>query len=331
MSISISLVRTLVEAVERGGVDGDDFLSRAGFERAKLEDPVLRVDLPTYDGLQELAVEMTGDEALGLHMGEHASLAAFNVVGYLTAHCRTIRDGLQVFFRYYRIVSDCEPSRLIEEGERATLVYNFPRTTPVCSRVRGDFGMTRLLRIGQMFAGLDARPLEVRFEHPRPGYHAEYLRIFGDRVRFDCDHTGIVMPRSMLDAVQLHPNPELYEVLQAQADRMLQRLDDGARVAQQVEDLIVERFFEMSPDMDSVARRCGMSARSLRRRLREEGERFSAVQARALSRVARAALDEPNTTVQEAAYRLGFSEPSAFHRAFKRWTGQTPREYRDRR
>lgn len=329
MSISISLVRTLIEAVERAGVSPTRFIEAAQLDRALLDDPGARLDLPSYDRLQELALDMTGDPALGLHMGDSQSLSAFQVVGFLASHCRTIREGLDVFFRYHRIVSDCPASYLIERGDESVLIYNFPRTTPRCSRLRAEFGMTRLFRIAQMFLRVGATPREIWFEHEQPAYVAEYVRVFGDVVlRFSQPSTGIVMPTVMLDSVQLHPNPQLFQVLKSQADALLSELDQEPALASKIHQLVVHHFTDVEPDMDTIARRLGMSSRSLRRRLQEEGVSFSAVVARAMGELACNVLREKHTTIQEAAFRLGFAEVSSFHRAFKRWTGKTPKQFR---
>jgi AraC-like DNA-binding protein len=233
-----------------------------------------------------------------------------------------------VLFR--SIVSDCPASYLVERGDESVLVYNFPRTTPRCSRLRAEFGMARLFRISQTFLRAGAAPRSVAFEHAAPPYVAEYGRIFGPGVaRFEQSMTGITMSTAALDAVQLHPNPQLYQVLKQQADSLLSELDAGQGLARRIHQLVVHHFTELEPDMDSVARRLGMSSRSLRRRLQEEGASFQDVVGQAMGELACNVLREKNTTIQEAAFRLGFSEVSSFHRAFKRWTGQTPKQFRD--
>lgn len=329
MSISISLVRTLIEAVERSGVSRDAFLEASALDRTLLDDPDARLDLPAYDRVQELALDITRNPALGLHMGDSQSLSAFQVVGFLASHCRTIREGLDVFFRYHRIVSDCPASYLVERGDESVLIYNFPRTTPRCSQLRAEFGMTRLFRIAQMFLRVGATPRQVWFEHAAPSYAAEYTRIFGDvMVLFNQPSTSLVMPTAALDTVQLHPNPQLFQVLKAQADAQLSELDAGQGLARKIHQLVVHHFTDMEPDMDTMARRLGMSARSLRRRLQEEGTSFGEVVGTAMGELSRNVLREKHTTIQEAAFRLGFSEVSSFHRAFKRWTGMTPTQFR---
>src|SRR5438552_10158976 len=96
MSVSVSLVRSLVEEIVRAGADPDAFLAAGGVTRALLDDSDARVPLPCYDRLQELAIDTTGDPALGLHMAARAPLSTFDVVGLLSIHCRTIREALGV-------------------------------------------------------------------------------------------------------------------------------------------------------------------------------------------------------------------------------------------
>lgn len=330
MSVSISLVRTVMEGVERSGVDPETFLVASGLDRRLLDDPNARLDTPAYDRLQELALDMTGDPALGLHMGDQPSVSAFQVVGHLVSHCRTMREGLEVFFRYHRIVADCPASYLVRRSDDVVLVYNYLRTTTRCTKLRAEFGVARLLRIGQMFGGVSKAPSEVWFEHDEPPYVAEYRRIFaGQRILFGQPSTGIVMPAAYLDVAQLHPNPDLYQVLKAQADKQLSALDGDAGLSRRIHDFVVHHFTELEPDMETVARRLGMSSRSLRRRLQSEGRSFSSVVDDALGELACNVLRESGTTIQEAAFRLGFAEASSFHRAFKRWTGKTPKQFRE--
>lgn len=330
MSISITLIRTLVEAVERAGADTDAYFQDAGFDPALLRDERVRVSAETYDRLQLLALQHTGDRALGIHMGEHASMGAFNVVGSLVMHCRTIREALDVFFRYHRIISDCAESELVEEGDTAKLVYRYPVSKHAdCNRLRGELGPTRLTLIGRAFAGDAASLSEVWFEHPEPTYAEEYERIFRAPVRFEQSCTALFGPRALLDAAQLHDNPTLYKVLREQAERQLSELEGARSVSERLEQFILQSYDEVNPDMATLSRRLGIGERTLRRRLKEEGTSFGRVLDAALGQVAQRILSEPETTIQEAAYRMGFSEASSFHRAFKRWTGTTPRQFRD--
>jgi AraC-like DNA-binding protein len=207
------------------------------------------------------------------------------------------------------------------------LVYEFVRSRdPLCTRLRAEFGLTRLLNIARHFLGPDAVPDEAWFEHPAPAYAAEYARIFRGRERFGRPCTGFWIPRGLLDAGQLYHDERLFEVLKGQADQWLARIDDGDGAAGRIRQLIVQHYPAVRPEMDCVARRLGMSERSLRRRLRSEGVGFHDVVHQAMGQLARAMLREPASTIRQTAYRLGFADVSSFHRAYKRWTGRTPSE-----
>jgi AraC-like DNA-binding protein len=328
-TIGIPLVRAVVDEVERRGLDSASVLAAAGIERAVLEDPFARIESAAYDRLQRRALDVTADPAFGLHMGEHASLAAFSLVGQLAVQCRTVRDGLAVLLRYYRIVADAPPPRLVEHGDQALLVYEIVRSPdPLCNRLRVEFGLTCLCSFAESFVGAkrSEREVEVWFEHDAPEHASEYARIFRNRERFRRPSTGLLFPRAQLDTTQRHYDDRLFRLIRNEAEERLEELDGG--VVGQVRRTIVSAYPDVALDVAGLAERLGMSSRSLRRHLRREGRTFPEVIREAMREIACRLLMERNATIQEAAYRMGFSEASAFHRAFKRWTGLTPAQWR---
>jgi AraC-like DNA-binding protein len=327
--VSIALVRTLVAEVTRAGIAADDFLARAGFEDAPLADASARVDLGTYDRLQELALDLTGDPALGLHMGARAPLVTFDMVGSMSAHCSTIREAIEVFRRFRRLVSDCDAPALHEQGEQAILTFYFIRGSERCSRLRAELGIAALVRFAFQSAMTKPRSAVIEFEHAAPSYAGEYPRVLGFPVTFGQRATRIVFERRILDAPQLHADAEVERLLEGQANRRLQALSVASSVAARVRAVVAQECGRTRPSMNEVARRMSVSSRSLRRHLQDEGVTFTEIVEDAIADVARRLLADPAITIQEVAGRLGFSEASSFHRAFKRWTGMTPREFRE--
>ncbi len=328
MSISVSLIRLLIESAAARGVERSALLLDAEVPADLLKDPQGRLSLEGYNRLHDLALERCNDPALGLHMGETASVAALKVIGYLFMNCRTIEQAITVFTRYHHIISDCSDPVFRKEGRRATLTYDFPRGSAACNRARAEFGLTLIMRIGQDLLGRKLVPLQVCFEHARPEYETEYLRIFHQApLRFSAPETAIVMPTEVLEEEHSHSDDSIYRVLEVQADRMLAALKERG-FASQVQRLIAEQYHGIRPDMETIATRFHLSARSLRRRLKEENTTYSEVADRAVHQVACDRLRNPELSIQEIAYDLGFSEPSAFHRAFRRWSGMTPLQFR---
>jgi AraC-like DNA-binding protein len=344
VSVSVTLVRLLVEEIVRAGADPGAYLAAARVERALLDHPDARIELAAYDRLQELALDWIGDPALGLHMGERAPLSAFHLIGPLAAFCRTIRQALEVLLRYRKLLSDCQPPVLVEEGARAALTFHFVRGSARCNRLRAEFAAAGLVRTAQICLRVAASPLAVELEHDAPAYADEYRRVFGCAVRFNSASTRVIFARPLLDAPQPHPNAELVQLLTVEAERKLARLAAPppvservraivservhAIVAERVHAIVLEEHEGVDPTMRVVARRLGLSTRSLRRRLQEEGRRYVEIVDEAMAEVAERLLGNPEISIQHVADRLGFSEPSSFHRAFKRWTGLTPLQFR---
>lgn len=332
MSVSVTLVRTLVEEVSRAGADPQAFLAAAQLERGVLDDPNARIAGPQYDQLQELALDLTGDPALGVHMAERVNPSAFHVVGFLSGHCQTLRQAIAMFARYRKLISDAPPPSLHEDGEVAVLTCHFVAGgSERCRRLRDEFGVAAMTRSALMVLGVPEAPRLVEMPHAAPAYAAEVERVLGCPVRYGADAVRLHFARWMLDAARLHANPELMRLLESQAERNLAQLVTPARLSARVRAALLDGKDGARPTMSAMARRLGLSERSLRRRLHQEGLTYAEVVEHALAEVARRLLDDPAATIQEVADRLGFSEASAFHRAFKRWTGQTPGKFRDPR
>lgn len=328
MSVSVTLVRALVEEVARAGRDPDAFLAAAGLDRPELADPDARLTFSRYYRVQELALAWTGDPALGLHLGERASLSAFHVVGFLCAHCSSLRQALSALDRYRPLLLELDGPVLEEAGGAAELRFRFRDDRGRCDRMGAEFTVAAVVQIGRMCLGRAASPREVRFEHPAPPYHAEVRRVLGAPVAFGADATRLCFDGALLDAPLLHANPDLFRVLAGEADRKLAGLAE-APLRDRVRALVLEEREAGRLTMQEVSRRLGLSERSLRRRLDDEGVSYAAVVKEAIAEAAQRRLRDASVPIKGIADQLGFSEPSAFHRAFKRWTGMTPQQFRD--
>jgi AraC-like DNA-binding protein len=329
MAISAVLVWTLLEAVERTGTARERLFSTAGVDPALIENADARLPLETYDALLAAALEVTGDEALGLHYGEVASGGTAGLIANLIEHARTLRDGIDSLVRFHRLLTDRPVWRLVETDGSATLLFEPESGTLRSLRIRCESTMTGLFRLLRAFAP-DAQPDAVCFQHAAPPYLAEYTRIFEGTARFGQSFTGIVFDRRLLDAGHGYRDAELRAVIENQAERRLLRLDNTRNHTEQVREYLAQRPATEYHDMVRTARALGTSVRSLRRRLSEEGLSYSDLVEAALGALAKRLLED-GRAIEDAAYEMGFSTPSAFHRAFKRWSGTTPAEFRKAR
>jgi AraC-like DNA-binding protein len=196
--------------------------------------------------------------------------------------------------------------------------------------LRAEITVTGFFKLLKYFAPR-ARPKVVAFDYPAPSYRGEYAKVFEGTERFDETFTGIVFDRKLLDATQLHRDAELHATMVSRAEKRVSQMTKDAAYADRVRRHILDGAAHDRWGMAAVARALGVSARSLRRRLAEEGTSFRDVVDSALGTLAKRLVQDEGRPIEDAAYAMGFSHPSAFHRAFKRWTGATPAASRSRR
>jgi AraC-like DNA-binding protein len=325
-SMSLLIVRGLVEAVEQVGVSRTELLRIAQLDPTDLDYEEACVPRSVVYRLCERAMELTGDPAFGLHWIEHLCAAAFNPVSHLVAHAANLRQGLESLHRFHRLLNDQPSFRLFEHDDKVTVeCFNLGGASLGMQRVASEmlvFGIVRLIRSFCPQARVD----DVSFAYPAPEYHGEYTRLLALVPLFGQLQTRIVFDRALMNASSLHKDEDVHEALRAIAERRILRLIEHAPFTLRVRDLLVEQG-PTHPDMDRIARALGLSKRSLRRRLVSEGSSYKAIVKEALAIVAKRYLREKRLTIQETAYEMGFADSSTFHRAFKRWTGNTPGSY----
>jgi AraC-like DNA-binding protein len=227
------------------------------------------------------------------------------------------------------LLSDQASYELVEHGESLTVRCRpLPGESLRLQRFSAEMivlGFRRLVR----FFDLRPRHERVSFAFAAPSYRAEYARLFEPDLSFGQPFSGITFHREVLDAPAPHKDVDVHRALLAVAERRLLRITQRTPYALRVREALVREASPQRADMDSVARSLGLSARSLRRRLANEDKSYGEVANEARAIVAKHLLRDKRKTIQETAYEMGFSDTSTFHRAFKSWTGMTPRAYRE--
>lgn len=330
-TVSNRVLRALIETVAQSGLPRIELLRGAGLREEQLEDPNARVSYSAFARICESAMELTQDPALGLHWGEAHASHSFPVF-HLVAHAPSLREGLASLARFERLLTDEPNFCVVEHAAHVTL-----RCTPALSlaspsmrRFAADMMVVGFFRLFRSFSPT-ARPVRIAIEHEAPPYHLEYERILGQPAHFLQPHTELVFERAVLDALSPFRDDDVHEVLQTLGQDRIVRLTQAPSYALRVRDYLVKQGGRERVSMQAVARALGLSVRSLRRRLDREGRSFLEVENEALATIAQRLLSDPQRTIQETAYEMGFSSTSTFHHAFKRWTGSTPNAYRGKR
>jgi AraC-like DNA-binding protein len=326
MSISMALAVPLLEVVERAGIAAERVMAEAGVDRRILRDPFGRLSLEEYGRLVESVLGFTDDPLLGIHAGALAG-PTMSPAGHAAICAPTPRSGLHTFFRYQPLLYDGARSRLSEHEETAVIHVDFPRISPRVDRVTSEALVVRMLRGAEAFGDRQRFPMQVSFEHAPRSRVEDYAEDLSCVVRFEQRETRIEFPRAALDRPSRLSDRQLFEALTRHAERCLETSRKES-LARDVESVIQQGMVGMHPDTVGVARALSLSPQDFRRLLRERGYSFRTLLDEARRSLATQLLLDLDVSVKDAAYRLGFSDPSAFNRAVRRWTGHTPLAYR---
>ena len=319
-------VRPLVHAVAAAGVPRAAFLRAAGLDPRRDQSPDARLPRAKLFELFELAVVVTRDPAFGLHSVEALTSEAVSPLGALAVHAMTLRDALRSL-EEFRALFAAEASFYLYErnGKVVVRCHRHDDASAVAQRYLDEVALGGLYLLLRRFAV----PVDfVSFAYPAPEYQADYARVFERRARFDQPFTGLCFDASWLQAPSPHQDTPLHDALTAHARRHLRDLTGPRPWAERVHELLVGQRPPRDTSMSTSAHKLGVSERSLRRHLTSEGKSYSKVVSDALAAIAKTCLLDERRTIMETAHELGFADNTAFHRAFKRWTGLTPLEYR---
>jgi AraC-like DNA-binding protein len=328
-TISVKAVGKILDAARERGVAPRELCRAAALDPAAAEDPDGRIPYAQVVALYEEAARLTGDDAFGLHMSERTSLRVFDLLGYVLMNSPTLGEGLERAARYQSIWNDGAVCEMDASEGRARVTYRYLSLDGATCRQDCEMTLGLVVTFGRAATGVDWSPLEVSFRHAAPAETDEHRRIFRCPVRFSRPANEVVFDASLLKLPLLGADPALSAVLERQARELLSRLPRRTGCAEGVRREIVGALGRGGDaGLEAVARRLGLSARTLQRKLREEGTSHQSLLDEIRRELSERYLREREMSVGEVAYLLGFSESSAFHRAFRRWTGLTPTEFR---
>lgn len=325
--ITIRAVRPLVSGLQALGHDPTPLLASAGVGGSLLTNLDARVPWAAVLALIAHAVERTGDANLGLHLAEHADLASLDVHVYAMVSSPTLGDAYARLCRNQRLIHESTRIELMVEGDRATLRHVMPGGV-VAPRHSAEFLLAMWVRGSRLAIGSEWTLAEVHFGHPEPPDPSDHHRFFGAPVRFGTGENALLVPAALLDTPCARADPALLALLDRYAADRLARAPGISSFADRARGALVEDLRGGNPSASRLASRLRMSVRTLSRTLAAEHLSYRTLLDRVRHELSCQYLADDRVSIAEAAFLLGFSELSAFYRAFKRWTGQTPAEFR---
>lgn len=326
-----SMVNLLIEAVEKHyGFDPRPILTDNGVDLSRIGIPGARLSDAGLDASLEEITARTGDQSMGLVVGQYVRPTSIHALGYAWLASDTLRDAFGRLARFDRTVSTSDHIELRDSGDTCELV--------IASRVPGymqpplamDAYFTGVLRLCRVVKDSHFAPLRVQLIHPSFGHESEYVEAFGAPVSFDADLDMMVFETADVDAPLSGANPELAAMSDKVAEAYLESLDPEL-VASRVRDLLVSMLPSGQATQDVVAGKLARSTSALQRQLRSEGTSFQALRDETRCQLAIGYLQEGRLSLTEIAFLVGFTDQSNFSRAFRRWTGVSPGEWKSSR
>jgi len=334
-SMSVLVLRALVFGAAARGIDARSLAQRAGIPEDSvapgvLADPDGRVPAMHVLKLWEFLPAALGDESFGLTLANLAAGAPLSVGWWVVWSSPTLRDGLVQGVRYQRLLHDQARSELRWTATEGVYRHQIGAVPDRAPRHAIEFGFATFARFARRATGKDILPSRVSFQHAAPNDLAQHRAVFGPNLSFESDTDELAYDLEALSLPLLTADASLQEVVESHARGLLQRFPDQDGLDARLRAVMCEELRLGRLTLSRVAERLGTPARTLQRRLQAEGTSFAEMVDSLRRDLAERYLRDKRLSVQETAFLLGFSDVSAFHRAFVRWTGQTPRRFQDR-
>lgn len=327
ISVSSHFVVAALSGAKAKGYDIEAILREAGIAPEVLDNPRARVSGSEFTALIQQTWNKLQDEFMGFTR-RRSKPGTFATMCHLVIHCNTLESALRRSCTFYGLFDDTVALELVQDGEQARLQL---AASPDCQDPY-HFLQESLLVIWHRFAcwlvGQQIILDQAFFDYPAPHHVREYKHLFNCPLEFDCPRTGISFNRRYLSLPVIRDEQALKKFLISSPADLLAKPDDSNTYTARIRALIGRDFNHSLPDFERIAEQLNLSPQTLRRRLRAENTSYQQIKDLLRRDLAIYHLSRNELSINEIALRVGFTEPSTFHRAFKKWTGMTPGAYR---
>ena len=320
-----TLVRMAYQGLINLNVDADEVLRRCGLDPAQLYKPNLRTQFSAQPLFWQAAVELSGDPCIGLHLGENMPVYKGQILEYLLLSSTTFGDGLKRVLSYQRLISDAMHGQITDSPE--PFLTNYFSEHQYLTPHLAEAMVVSLIRFLQSVSDDKFKPTRICFTHTAKTNIKEYERVFQCPVQFNDKQFKLYFEPEILSYRSPYAEPELLSMHMQSANQHMQQLakrDLILEVRNQVGALL--ETGEIS--LETISQHLEISPRQLRHQLNLAGTSLQRIINHYRKSLSKQLLSQTDESIAEIVYLTGFSEPSTFYRAFKRWEGMTPIEYR---
>jgi AraC-like DNA-binding protein len=317
-------VKAICRALEAAGCDSAALLAEAGFDLKSLDGPNVRCPLTQTERLWRIAVAATQDPAFGIKVASHIKQTTFHALGYGLSASSTLKEAFERVQRYCHVASDAIEYEFWRSGAEYHFVIE-PAAGVADESV--DALVAAYLRMCRSLIGHDYSPLRIEFRRARPARIEDFQSLLRAPLQFGAARTRLVFDRDAIERPLDGGNPELARHNDAIALQYLSQMERD-NIQWRVREVLTQRLAHGEPSQEDVAKFLNMSARTLQRKLVDCGITYREILDETRRVLALAYLSTPRHTVSDVTYLVGFSAGSSFTRAFRRWTGRSPSDWR---
>lgn len=326
-AISAEYFPLLLDILERRGISEEQLLEPLGLKPGFWREAGERIPLPTFERIGHRVFQLTEEPWLGWEFGAEMTISAHGFLGYAAMSSETLGDAIELAVKYMRTRTTLVELQHRIEGDTSVIQID----EMVSLNEMAPF-MVEALFSSLHFIGLKLVPGiipegELRFAYPEPAYFHRMRELIPVPCRFDCAHHQMRFPVRKLEEKLEFADPRLARMAEAQCQQELASIKSPPRLLGQVRRIILGRSGDF-PDVDEVAEELYMSSRTLKRKLQQLGTSYQRILDELRKGLAVEYLSQSDRTVDEIALSLGYSDASNFARAFRRWTGRSPSDYR---
>jgi AraC-like DNA-binding protein len=327
--VPIAYAEALLALAGEFDVPRERLLVAAGLRAELLLNPTGRLSLADFHQLAGAALVLCDEPALGLLLGLRLNASTHGILGYALLSSANLERAVQFALKYYRVLGLTFELELVDNPDFLELRASESIPLGVLGRFAAEGLFGSLYGIAQFLLGERPQGVEVGFAYAEPAHAARYQEAFGVAAQFEQPWHWFRLPRHYLTRPMALANPATMQMCEQQCEALLATLDVQEGLLSRVRRLLLARPGDF-PDLDSAARALHTSGRSLRRHLSAAGTSYQQILDEVRKRLALQYLETTHLPLFEIASLLGFSDPSNFRRAFRKWTGRAPTDYRAR-
>src|SRR5271170_4706074 len=325
-TIAICFVAAALQSVRARNLNADELLAKVGLSASLLQVPQARVSAKLYGALWRAIAFALDDEFFGQD-SRRMKVGSFAMLCHSVVVCKTLAQALDRSLRFYALILDDISANLEREAREARIILN-ERVAGTGRMFAHELLLMLLYGVSCWLVGRRIPILRTEFSYPEPAHSAEYRLMYCAELAFNRPNTVIAFEASYLDLPVVQNERSIKEFLRTAPESILVKYKNGSSLTAKIRRRLRQFLPGEVPDFEGLADELNMTSATMRRRLHEEGASYQSIKDQLRRDLAISYLSHSSRSVMDIALELGFSERSAFHRAFRKWTGASPGEFR---